>query len=268
MELLLERGDRALDLPRARADRARNPVERAQLVDDRAADARHREGLELDLAVGVEALDRADEAEQPVRDEILLVHVRRQARPDATGDELHEWRVGQDQPVAEVLIVRLAVLLPERLGLVRSSHGKRIRRGKADSSGATPDRAHAARGRPSRLRARRGERDHPRAAALERGENRDEAEPERQRGEEEPEKRAAARAECGARPVASRATLAAQLRGVAQLAERWSPKPEVAGSIPVAPVSPRARSGIRRLWLVPLMCPKRLDRTRGLPYEM
>ena len=27
-------------------------------------------------------------------------------------------------------------------------------------------------------------------------------------------------------------------RGVAQLAERWSPKPEVAGSIPVAPVTP------------------------------
>jgi hypothetical protein len=48
-------------------------------------------------------------------------------------------------------------------------------------------------------------------------------------------------------------------RGVAQLAERWSPKPEVAGSIPVAPASAGARSGIRRLWLVPLTCPKRLE---------
>ena len=111
-ELLLERCDRALDLPRARANRARHPVERAQLVDDRAADARHREGLELDLAAGVEALDRADQPEEAVRDEVLLVDVRRQARAHSSGDELHERRVGQDQPVAEELIPRLAVLLP------------------------------------------------------------------------------------------------------------------------------------------------------------
>ena len=38
-------------------------------------------------------------------------------------------------------------------------------------------------------------------------------------------------------------------RGVAQLAERWSPKPEVAGSIPVAPVTPArtpGRGGVAR----------------------
>ena len=52
MQLLLERGDRALDLARAGANRARHPVERAELVDDRPADARHRERLELDLADG------------------------------------------------------------------------------------------------------------------------------------------------------------------------------------------------------------------------
>ena len=40
----------ALDLARAGAHRARHPVERAQLVDDRAADPRDRVGLELDLA--------------------------------------------------------------------------------------------------------------------------------------------------------------------------------------------------------------------------
>ena len=80
----LELGDRALDLARARAHRARHPVERAELVDDRALDARDRVRLELDLAVRVEALDRADQAEQPVRDEILLVDVRRE-RPRRAG---------------------------------------------------------------------------------------------------------------------------------------------------------------------------------------
>ena len=51
-----------LDVARPRAHRARHPVERAQLVDDRALDAGDREGLELDLALEVEALDRADQA--------------------------------------------------------------------------------------------------------------------------------------------------------------------------------------------------------------
>ena len=66
----------ARSMSRARdADRARHPVERAQLVDDRALDACDRVGLELDVAVGIEALDRADQAEQAVRDEVVLVDV-------------------------------------------------------------------------------------------------------------------------------------------------------------------------------------------------
>ena len=78
VELRLERRHRPLDLARPRAHRSRHPVHRAQLVDDRALDPRDRVGLELDVAVGVVALDRADQAEQAVRDEVVLVHVRRQ----------------------------------------------------------------------------------------------------------------------------------------------------------------------------------------------
>ena len=92
-ELRLELADRALDLARAGPHGARHPVERAQLVDDRAADPGDRVRLELDVAVGVEALDRADQAEQPVRDEVAVVDVRRQARPEPAGDVLHERRV-------------------------------------------------------------------------------------------------------------------------------------------------------------------------------
>ena len=57
--------------------------------------------------VRVEPLDRADEAEQPVRDEVLLVDVRGKARADAARDELHERRIREDEPVAKVLVVDL-----------------------------------------------------------------------------------------------------------------------------------------------------------------
>src|SRR5205085_9127731 len=50
----LELPDRPLDVARARANRARHPVHRAQLVDDRALDAGDRVRLELDVARGVE----------------------------------------------------------------------------------------------------------------------------------------------------------------------------------------------------------------------
>ena len=73
--LRLERCNRALDLARPRADGARHPVHRAELVDDRALDPRDRVSLELHVAVGLVALDRADQAEQPVRDEIAFVHM-------------------------------------------------------------------------------------------------------------------------------------------------------------------------------------------------
>ena len=117
MQPPLELGDRALDLAGPCAHGARNPVERAELVDDRALDAADRVRLELDLAVGVEALDRADQAEEPVGDEVLLVDVRGQRGAEAAGDELDERRVGQDQPVAQRLVARAPVVLPERLRL-------------------------------------------------------------------------------------------------------------------------------------------------------
>ena len=192
MELLLERSDRALDLARASPHGPRHPVERAQLVDDRAADTCHSEGLELDLAVRVEPLDRADQAEQPVRDEVLLVDVRGKARADAAGDELHERRVREDEPVAKVLVVRPTVVLPEGLSWIRSSHGKRIRRERAESSGATPTQRPSSEVTDPESEGRRGKRDHPRGAAFERRVDRHERKAERECDEQEAEKAAAA----------------------------------------------------------------------------
>src|SRR4029077_10640549 len=99
VELALELSDRPLDVAGPRANRARHPVEGAQLVDDRALDPRDRVRLELDVALGGEALDRPDQAEQPVRDEVVLVDVGGQPAAEPAGDVFDQRRVGEDQPV-------------------------------------------------------------------------------------------------------------------------------------------------------------------------
>src|SRR6185295_1428310 len=113
LQLMLELGLRRLDFAGARADRTRHPVQRAQLVDDRAADAGHREGLELDPALGVEALDRPDQAHQAVGDQVGVVDVRGQARPEPAGDELDHRRVGDDEPLARARVAVLLVAAPK-----------------------------------------------------------------------------------------------------------------------------------------------------------
>ena len=187
----------------------------------------HRERLELDLAVGVEPLDRADQPEEAVRDEILLVDVRRQARSDAAGDELHERRVGQDQPVAELPVPRLPELLPQRLGLVPAArHAERIRRADGETPQAAASDSSRQVGHPGRER-RGGERDDPRPPRPRRPHTR-RARPARARRAREPQR------EPAMLPPA-RGTFVLQPRGVAQLVEHRSPKPGVAGSSPVAP---------------------------------
>ena len=114
VQLGLERGVRALDLAGLVADRARDPVDRAQLVDDRAADPADRVGLELDGALEVELLDRVDQPEDAVRDEVGLLDVRRQADADPAGDVLDQRRVVQDQPLAQALIAGRLEVVPER----------------------------------------------------------------------------------------------------------------------------------------------------------
>jgi hypothetical protein len=112
VEPVLEQRVRLLDLARAGTDRARDPVERAQLVDDRALDARHREGLELDLAARVEALDRGDQAEQAVGDEVGLLDVRGQARGHATGHVLDQRREREHELLTGALVAVLLVSPP------------------------------------------------------------------------------------------------------------------------------------------------------------
>src|SRR3954449_5664215 len=109
VQAVLELAVRALDLARPGADGARHPVQRAQLVDDRALDAGDRVGLELDLALGIEALDRVDEPDQPIGDEVGLLDVRGQAGGHPAGDVLDQRRVGDDEllpgPVVGIRLV-------------------------------------------------------------------------------------------------------------------------------------------------------------------
>ena len=125
MELRLERRDRTLDLTRAGPNGARHPVERPELVDDRPLDPRDRVGLELDVAVRVEPLDRADQAEQPVGDEVLLLDVCGEPASEPACHVLHEGRVGQDQAVTKRLVAGIgAIGPPEGLCLVElGAHG-------------------------------------------------------------------------------------------------------------------------------------------------
>src|SRR5439155_846371 len=73
----LELADGPFDVAGAGPDGARHPVHRAELVDDLALDPRHRVRLELHVAGRVVALDRANQSQQAVRDEVALVHVGR-----------------------------------------------------------------------------------------------------------------------------------------------------------------------------------------------
>ena len=123
LQLVLELGVGLLDLAGAGAHGARHPVERAQLVDDRALDARDRVGLELDLALGLEALDRADQADEPVGDEVGLLDVRGQARRHAARDVLDQRRVGDDEPLAGLLVPGALVAPPQVLELDRLDVG-------------------------------------------------------------------------------------------------------------------------------------------------
>ena len=162
-ELRLELGHGALDLARPRADRARDPVESAQLVEDRALDPRDRVRLELHVAVRLVPLDRGDQAEQPVRDEVAVVDVRGQSAAEPAGDVLDERRVGEDQPVADRLVVRALERPPELVDVL--GHLNRIRReARFSSTARAPEHPEPCVAEPD-SDCERSRCDHPRAAA-------------------------------------------------------------------------------------------------------
>src|SRR5438105_1640933 len=69
----LQVGERLLDLALLEPDRSRDPIHRAELVDDRALDPRDRVRLELVAAAWFELLERVDQTEHPVRHQVRLL---------------------------------------------------------------------------------------------------------------------------------------------------------------------------------------------------
>ena len=107
-----------------RADQPRHPVHRPQLVEHRAADARHAVGLELHAARQVEGVDGVHQAEDAGRDQVVQLDAFGQPRPDPLAVVLHQRQVHLDQPVAQLLVGQVLLELdPELLDIFRSDSG-------------------------------------------------------------------------------------------------------------------------------------------------
>ena len=104
-------------LPLEPAHRARGPVLGAHLVDDRPVDPRPQELLERGAAVGVVAVQRRDHGDQPARDVVVGLLVRRHLRQLAEDDVLDHRRVRHDQAVALPGLAGGLVALPQPEGL-------------------------------------------------------------------------------------------------------------------------------------------------------
>jgi hypothetical protein len=99
----LERLVRALELAGALANRARDPVERAQRVEDRTVDAGDRVGFELYAARVVVLLDRVDEPEDAVVDQVVDLDVGRQVDRNPPGHVLDQVQILVDDLFATEL---------------------------------------------------------------------------------------------------------------------------------------------------------------------
>src|SRR5581483_8342665 len=92
-EAALELVGDLLDQARLLAHAARHPVERAEVVQDRAADAELRVGREERLLGGIVLADRVEEPDDAPGDEVVELDVRGLAGREALHDPAHERQV-------------------------------------------------------------------------------------------------------------------------------------------------------------------------------
>ena len=113
----------ALGLPGAEADGARDPVLRAQLVEDRALDARHRVALEARAAAGVEPVDGLEQPEHPGLHEVGGIDVVGQPLGGPVRDAAHQRAVVHGQPIAGAATRRAAIGGPQVMRGGVPAHG-------------------------------------------------------------------------------------------------------------------------------------------------
>ena len=114
-ELVTRLGDVALPT----AQRARRPVEPAQLVEHGAVDAGPDELLERRALLRVVAVDRRDQGLEAAGDEVVDLAACRQLTDLLEDDVLDERREGHDQPVPDPEVAGRLVFTPQREGIVR-----------------------------------------------------------------------------------------------------------------------------------------------------
>jgi hypothetical protein len=85
----------------AGADQARDPVHRAQLVENRAADARGAVGFELDAALQVEGVDGVHQAEDAGGHQVVQLDLIGQLDVDPLGVVAHQMEIILHQDVAQ-----------------------------------------------------------------------------------------------------------------------------------------------------------------------
>ena len=104
--LLLDLADRMRHRARLAMHRARRPVELAQRVDHRAADADAGVGLETRAAIRGVVRRRFEQAQHARLDEVGDIHRGRQAPGQMVGDAFHQLRVARHERVARAFGAR------------------------------------------------------------------------------------------------------------------------------------------------------------------
>ena len=97
LQALLRNGDGGFDLFRLTALLARRPVQTAQAIENRSADLVFGVRLQLDVVDGIEIVDRRDQAEHAVRNQVVEADAVRQTLLDPPGDQAHLGQVFQDE---------------------------------------------------------------------------------------------------------------------------------------------------------------------------
>ena len=128
-QALLDLAVGTLELAALLTHAARHPVERAELVEDRALDPELRVGLELAVLLGVVLLDRVHQTDDARVVQVVEVDVGREPDGDAVHDVPDEWRVLENDLLLEVgrnlvvLFLRVAQQRLHRSSLASSALG-------------------------------------------------------------------------------------------------------------------------------------------------
>ena len=99
-ELRRERRARGADVARLAAHGARHVILATQLVEDRAADARHGERAEREAALGIERVHGRHQAERAGADQLVVIELVAQLALELARDVMHEAQVLGEERVS------------------------------------------------------------------------------------------------------------------------------------------------------------------------